>query len=374
MTTKRDYYEILGVSRSSSPEEIKKAYRKLALKHHPDRNPGNKHAEDKFKEAAEAYAVLSDPNKRAQYDHYGHSLGGGGFRGFSNVEDVFADFGDIFEGFFGFDSVFGSSSGRRSSRRSMRGADLQYETELTFEEAASGKELELNIPRKEECAHCKGSGAEPGSSRSTCPQCGGSGAVRVSQGFFSMARTCPVCHGEGEKVNHPCSACRGTGRVEKVRKLSVKVPAGVEAGSHIRLRGEGEAGTRGGGRGDLYLIINVKPHRFFKRSEDNVICDVSIPFTQAALGGEVEVPTLDGNVKLKIPAGTQPGRTFRLKGKGIMNVHGYGRGDELINVSIEVPKALNAKERSALEEFAKLRGDKVSTGKNFFDKVKSSFK
>lgn len=377
MAQKRDYYDVLGVQRGASQDEIKKAYRKLALKYHPDKNPGDKAAEEKFKEAAEAYAVLSDPQKRSQYDQFGHSLGGGGFGGFSNASDIFSSFGDIFEDFFDIESIFGGGGrGRTRSSRVRRGADLQYKISITFEEAAHGKETVIRVPRMETCETCTGTGAASGSSMDTCQQCQGSGQVRMSQGFFSIAQTCPVCHGAGKKISNPCRGCNGTGRVQKERKINIKIPAGVDSGSRLKISGEGEAGMHGGPRGNLYVLIHVEPHPKFRREDDHIICEEEISFTQAALGAHIEVPTLEGKVKLKIPAGTQTGKLFRIPGKGMPNVHGYGRGDLYVRVTIVVPKKLSDEEKELLRQFAALRQEPVENGKNssFFEKVKKGFK
>ena len=353
-TKKRDYYEVLGVSKTASEEEIKKAYRKLALKYHPDRNKGNKEAEEHFKEAAEAYAILSDREKRAQYDQFGHSLGGGGFQGFEGFEGAFQGFGDIFGDLF--EDFFGGTSRRGGGARSgFRGADLEYSVEISLEEAATGKEIAVEFPRHERCDDCQGSGAAAGSRPTICPDCGGHGEVRVSQGFFTLRRTCPRCRGEGKQITNPCPHCRGAGRVKKTRKLSVKIPAGIEDGSQLKVSGEGEAGERGGARGNLYVYISVKRHPIFERMGKDIIVDAKIGIHQATLGTQIEVPTLDGKVRLKIPSGTQPGKVFRLKGKGMPDLHGYGTGDELVRVNVEIPEHLSSQEKKLLEEFGKLR-------------------
>lgn len=365
-TNKRDYYEVLGVSRTASGDEIKKAYRKLALKYHPDRNKGDKEAEEKFKEAAEAYAILSDSDKRAQYDQFGHSLGGAGFQGFEGFEDSFRGFGDIFGDIF--EDFFGTSSGRRAGRSGgQRGSDLEYAADITLEEAASGKEITIEFPRPESCEHCGGSGAEPGSRKAACSECRGTGEIRISQGFFTLRRTCPRCHGEGEQITKPCSHCHGTGRLRKTRKLNVKIPPGIDDGAALKISGEGEAGQRGGGRGNLYVHIRVKPHSIFERSGNDLLLEMTVQVFQAALGTEIEIPTLDGKVRLKIPAGTQPGKVFRLKGKGFPDVRGYGTGDELVRVNVEIPEHLSAQERKLFEELAKLKEDS-SHGKGFFSR------
>ena len=372
MQTKRDYYEVLGVSRDAGVEEIKKSYRKLALKYHPDRNPGNKEAEEKFKEAAEAYAVLSDSEKRAQYDQFGHSLGGSGFQGFQGFEDAFRGFGDIFGDLF--DDFFGASGGRRRGGAG-RGADLAAAVEITLEEASRGKEIPLEFTRHETCRGCGGSGAASGSKKSVCPECRGAGEVRMTQGFFSIRRTCPRCQGEGERIDKPCPDCRGRGRVERLRKLNVKIPAGIDTDSRLKITGEGEAGERGGPRGDLYVRILVKPHSFLERHGDDLYCELLIPFSVAALGGEVAVPTLDGKVKLKVPTGTPSGKVFRLRDKGMPSLHGAARGSQLIRVEIEVPARLTDKERALLAEWARERKETEGTPKKkgFFDPFKESF-
>ncbi|HNX68615.1 MAG TPA: molecular chaperone DnaJ [Candidatus Omnitrophota bacterium] len=365
--TKRDYYEVLEVSRNAAGEEIKKSYRRLALKFHPDRNPGNKVAEESFKEAAEAYAILSDPEKRSRYDQFGHSLGGGGFSGFEGFQDAFGGFsdifGDLFEGFFGGTE----GGGRRRGGRGQRGSDLEYTAEILLAEVLTGKELDLEIPRRETCAECQGSGAEKGSKRKVCQDCGGRGEVRVSQGFFTLRRTCPRCHGEGESIEKPCGVCHGEGRARKVRKLQVKIPAGIEHGSRLRMTGEGEAGQGGASRGDLYIHVLVKKDKTFERQGQDIYCQVLIPYTVAALGGEVKVPTLTGETTLKIPAGTPSGKVLRIKEEGVplygMTEH---RGDEYVKVDIDVPTKLGKEERELLEKLGALRGDKVHAKKGFF--------
>lgn len=370
MQTKRDYYEVLGVAREANAEEIKKAYRKLALKYHPDRNPGDKAAEEKFKEAAEAYAVLSDAEKRAQYDQFGHSLGGGGFQGFQGFEDAFRGFGDIFGDLF--DDFFGTSARTRGGVRG--GADLGVSVEISLEEASRGKEVTIEFPRRETCGSCRGSRAAPGSKKSVCPECRGAGEVRITQGFFSLRRTCPRCRGEGEKIDKPCPDCRGRGLVEKTRKLNVKIPPGVDTDARLKIMGEGETGERGGARGDLYVRIMVKPHPFLERQGDDLYGEILIPFSIAALGGEVAVPTLDGKVKLRVPAGTPSGKIFRMKDKGIPSLHGGRKGSQLVRIEIEVPTRLSEKERAILEAWAKERKDSEGTPKEkgIFDRFKES--
>jgi molecular chaperone DnaJ len=364
-TQKRDYYEVLGVSRGASKDEVKKSYRKLALKYHPDKNQGDKAAEDKFKEASEAYAVLSDDQKKSKYDQFGHSMGGGGFGGFENVNvnDVFGDvgLGDIFESFFG-------GGGGRSQQRGggRRGADLEHGVTLTFEEAAHGKDLTFQIKRYESCSRCTGSGAEPGSKKNTCPDCAGHGEVRVSQGFFQMRQTCPRCHGSGQIIEKQCALCVGRGVEMKPAKIHLKVPPGVDEGTQLKVTGEGEAGRQGGPRGNLYVKIHVKPHSYFQREGDDVIYQKTISFPEAALGASVEVPTLDGKVKLTIPAGTQPGKVFRLRGKGIHNLRGYGQGDQMVMVQIHVPAKPKDEEKKLLEKYAELLEVLTDKKKGFF--------
>jgi len=370
---KKDYYSVLGVSRSAGAEDIKKAYRKCALAHHPDRNPGDKKAEEKFKEATEAYQVLADPKKRQIYDQYGHEgLGAGGFSGFSSTgfSDIFED---IFEDFFS--GAGGSAFSGRSRQRSQRGSDLQYDLEISFKEAAFGAEKTIEIRREESCATCKGDGAKPGTSRTPCPVCHGSGQVLASSGFFTISRPCHRCHGQGSFVEHPCETCKGSARAAVERKIQVKVPAGVEAGTRLRMSGEGEGGLRSGPRGDLYIDIYVKSDEFFSRAGNNVLCEVPVSFTQAALGAEIEVPTLTGTTALKIPAGTQNGKIFKLKGKGIALLHGRGIGDEEVRILVETPASLSDKQKELLKQFADLSGEKVNPiSSSFVEKVKGLFK
>jgi molecular chaperone DnaJ len=354
---KRDYYEILGVNRSSSVEEIKKAYRKMALKYHPDRNPGDKESEEKFKEAAEAYSVLMDQEKRSLYDRFGHDgLRGGGFQGFSGFDSsIFEGFEDILGSFFnfGFGDIFGSSS--RSSRQ--RGRDLALELSLSLEESAKGTEKKIHLNRAERCPVCQGSGAKKGTSKSTCPTCGGRGQVRYQQGFFSVARACSHCHGEGHIIKNPCPECRGEGRIKGRKSVTINIPAGVGEGTKLRLEGEGEAGERGAPTGDLYVIIRLKKHDFYVREENNLIGQVDISISQAALGSVIRVPTLDSEEEIKIPAGTQPGHVFKLRGKGVKDLHGYGRGDIYIKVNVRIPEHLKKEEKEILRKFAEMRGE-----------------
>lgn len=361
--TKRDYYEILGVSRNAGDDELKKAYRKLALQHHPDRNPNDKAAEEKFKEAAEAYAVLSDSDKRSRYDQYGHNLGGGGFPGFENFQDAFGGFGDIFGDLF---EDFLGGGGRRKGR-GRRGSDLEYSVEISLEEVLTGKALDLEVPRLETCGECQGSGAEKGSKRKTCPDCGGRGEVRINQGFFAFRRTCPRCGGEGESIEKPCLKCRGEGRVKNVRKLQVKIPGGIEDGSRLRMTGEGEAGQGGAARGDLYIHVGIKKHKIFERQNQDLYSEAKIPYTVAVLGGEVEVPTLTGKTGLKIEAGTPSGKIMKVKGEGVP-VFGMAdrHGDLYVRVQIEVPTKLSKTERELLEKLAEERQEKVQGKKGFF--------
>jgi molecular chaperone DnaJ len=361
---KSDYYEVLGVGREADAEEIKKNYRKLALQHHPDRNPGNKAAEEKFKEAAEAYAVLSDPDKRARYDQFGHSLGGQGFSGFEGFQDAFGGFSDIFGDLF--EDFFGGSGGRRRGR-GQQGSDLEYTVELELADVLAGKTFDLEIPRKETCGECQGTGAEKGSRKKVCTDCGGRGEVRVSQGFFTLRRTCPGCHGEGESIEKPCQVCRGEGRVRKTRKLQVKIPAGIEHGSRLRVTGEGEAGSGGAARGDLYIQVLIKKNKTFERQGQDIYCAVLIPYTVAVLGGEVEVPTLTGKTRLEIQGGTPAGKVLRIKGEGVPALGmAERRGDQYVKVDIEIPVKSSKTERELLEKLAVERKEKIQTKKGFF--------
>ncbi|RJP23534.1 MAG: molecular chaperone DnaJ [Candidatus Abyssobacteria bacterium SURF_5] len=363
---KRDYYEVLGIPRGATEDDIRKAYRRLAMKHHPDRTQGDKESEEKFKEIAEAYAVLTDPEKRANYDQFGHAGVGAGMNdfGFGSFGDIF---GDIFEDFFG---------ARTDTRRSrvQKGDDIVYNLDLTLEEAFEGFEREISIPRLDNCDICGGTGAEPGSGQAVCPVCRGAGRVRQTQGFFSITRTCHRCMGAGAVLENPCRKCKGEGRIRTTRKLRITVPAGVDNGSRIRYRGEGEAGARGGPNGDLYLMINVREHDFFKREGDNLICEVPVSFPQAALGAEIRVPTLDGKISLKIPKGTQSHHIFRVKGKGMPGLRSHGRGDLFVRAVIETPTKLNDRQRELLEEFAKISGEETQPlTKKFLDKFKEVF-
>lgn len=366
--SKRDYYEVLGVNRDASDDDIKKAYRKLAMKHHPDRNPDSKESEDKFKEAKEAYEALSDGNMRARYDQFGHAGmeggrgGGGGGQGFA---DAFSDiFGDI----------FGGGGGSRHSNV-YRGADLRYNLEISLEEAARGTETKIRIPTMEECEPCHGSGAKPGTEASTCSMCAGHGQVRMQQGFFSIQQTCPTCHGSGKTISNPCKACQGAGRVKQHKTLSVKIPAGVDEGDRIRLSAEGEHGINGGPAGDLYVMIHLKQHAVFKRDNDDLHCEMPVSFTTAALGGDIDIPTLDGHAKIKIDAETQNGKVFRLRGKGIKGVRSQQHGDLYCHVVVETPVNLSARQKELLREFEtiSLGQDNNPRAKGWMDRVKDFF-
>lgn len=362
---KKDYYEILRVSRTASESEIKKAYRALAVKYHPDKNPDDPHAEERFKECAEAYAVLSDPQKRSAYDRFGHSAvgAGAGFDpGFANIEDIF----DM----FGFGDMFGGRTRRRSSMQ--RGADLRYDIEITLEDAAEGKDEKLKIPRLETCETCEGSGAESGTHPEDCMTCGGSGQTTYQQGFFSVMRTCANCGGKGKVIRNPCKTCRGQGRVEKEKSLEIKIPAGVGTGSRLRVSGEGESGANGGPPGDLFVVIHIKEHDMFERQGANLYSAVPVTFAQAALGAEINVKTLDGEEELKIPAGTQTGTVFRIKSKGLPALDGRGRGDLFVAVTLITPKTLTKEQRKLLEQLAEIE-DTEFNDESFMDKVRNIF-
>jgi molecular chaperone DnaJ len=377
--SKRDYYEILGVARDATDQQLKSAYRKLALKYHPDRNPGDAKAEEAFKEAAEAYAVISDPEKRVAYDRFGHAgvsgAGAGGFdpNAFAGFEDIFGNLGDL----FGFGDMFG---GRRRRGGPQRGADLRYDLEISFEESFTGTETVLQIPREETCETCTGTGAAAGSAPEVCSQCRGSGQQRFQQGFLTVARPCPTCRGAGKVISKPCQACRGAGRIGRDRKITAKIPAGIATGQRLRLYGEGEHGTAGGPPGDLYVVVHVQDHAFFQREGDDLYCELPIGFPTLALGGDVRVPTLVGDEELRIPAGTQPGARFKLRGKGMPNVSGRGQGDLYAIAKVSVPKKLSKEQKHLLEELAKtlpqerLDGAASENGdKPFFEKVKDIF-
>jgi molecular chaperone DnaJ len=367
-TEKRDYYEVLGLARGASVDEIKKAYRKLAVKYHPDKNPGDADAEEKFKEAAEAYGVLSDDEKRARYDRYGHQ-GMSGMGGFD--PNQFADFGDILGDLFGFGDFFGSR-GRRGSRAA-RGNDLRYDLRLDFMDAVFGKEITLDIPRNITCKTCSGSGAKEGTQPVTCTGCGGRGQIRYSQGFFAVSRTCPQCGGAGKVIKDPCATCHGAGRVQEEKKISVKIPAGVDDGSRLRVAGEGESGFNGGPAGDLYVFINVADHPKFQRRDYDIHSEQSISYTQAALGGESKVETIDGHEMLKVAPGTQPGQVFRLRGKGVPFLDGSGRGDHYVHVVVRIPTSVNDEQRALLEQLAAMEGEEPPAEKGVFEKVKDFF-
>ena len=380
--SKHDYYDVLGVSRDAVDQDIKSAYRKLALKHHPDRNPGNAEAEEKFKEAAEAYAVLADADRRSAYDRFGHAgvssaAGAGGFD-----PTIFADFGDIFGGLrdiFGFGDFFGGGSRRGGQQR---GSDLRYDLEISFEESASGMETSVQIPRQESCEACKGSGSAPGTSPTVCPQCGGRGQIRYQQGFFTVAQTCRQCGGAGRVITKACSECRGHGQVAQQRKLTVRIPPGIASGQRLRLYGEGEAGQAGGPSGDLYVVVQVQEHPVFRREGDDLFCHVPVTFPIVALGGDLSVPTLGGPEKVAIPEGTKSGQVFRLRGKGMPSVSGRGRGDLHVVVDVTTPKKLTKEQRHLLEQLGKTmpieklkapKREESDEDKSVFDRVKDIF-
>lgn len=374
---KRDYYETLGISRSATSDEIKKAYRQMALKFHPDRNPGNKESEERFKEAAEAYSILIDPEKRSIYDRLGHDgLRGEGFSGFTGFNSsIFEDFEDILGNIFsfGFGDIFGTRQ-RARSYYPQRGRDLVLEYEVNLEEAAFGVEKDINLNRVELCSICHGSKMKPGTEKSVCRTCQGKGQVRYQQGFFVVSRTCTACGGTGEIITSPCLECRGSGKIKQKKKLKIKIPAGVDEGTKLRIEGEGEAGDQGKPRGDLYVIVRVKKHDFFGRNGDNLYCEIQIPFTQAALGTTVEIPTLDGNERLNIPTETQPGEVFRMKGCGIKSLYSNKKGDLFVKINVETPKNLSKEEKTLLQQLARLRGEEFKSptrkskkkGKNIF--------
>jgi molecular chaperone DnaJ len=379
--SKRDYYEVLGVSRTVTEIELKSAYRKLALQHHPDRNPGNKVAEEKFKECAEAYAILADADKRAAYDRYGHAAVSGAGNGGVDPT-IFADFGDILGGLgdiFGFGDLLG---GGRRRGGPQRGSDLRYDLEITFEESARGAETSVQIPRQENCEACAGSGAAPGSSPVVCSQCRGQGQVRFQQGFFTVARTCPQCRGAGRTITKPCQTCRGAGQVSKQRKITVKIPAGIATGQQLRLQGEGEGGLAGGPPGNLYVVVHVQEHEFFRRDGLNLFCEIPVNFTTVVLGGEIQVPTLDGTEDVKVPEGTATGTTLRLRGKGMPDVNGRGKGDLFATVQVRTPRKLSKEQRQVLEQLAKTlpkeefeprKHQDEQDERNLFDRVKDMF-
>ncbi len=372
---KADYYETLGVSKGASDDELKKAYRKMALKHHPDRNQGDKTAEEQFKQVSEAYDVLSDADKRAAYDRFGHAAFGPGNRGGGGFHDPFDVFQQVFGGAGGgvggiFNEFFGGGGGGGRDG-AQEGNDLRYDMQITFEEAAFGCEKEISIRRHESCETCAGSGASAGSSKSHCPQCGGRGQVTTQRGFFMVSQTCPRCRGVGHVIEKPCKACSGSGLAEKAARIKIRVPGGVENGMRLRSSGNGEHGPRGGTPGDLYVVLNVKEHEIFHRDGEDIYCDVPISFSMAALGGELDAPTLTGNAQIKVPPGTQSGTVFRLKGKGVKSLEGHGHGDQHVRVVVEVPTKLNGDQRKSLEDFAKSCGEDVlPMRKSFLDSVK----
>ncbi len=380
-TSKRDYYEILGVTHEATSEQIKSAYRKAALKFHPDRNPENKaDAEHKFREASEAYSVLSDPQKRAAYDRYGHAGVSGQVFDASNFGTIFEEFQDIFGDVFGFQDIFGGGGGRSRTQRggrarAQRGADLRYDLKLSFEDAAAGVKTKIKIPRMENCEPCHGTGAKPGTKMEACATCRGRGQVHYQQGFFAVSRTCPACHGAGQVIQESCQECRGQGRVERTRTIEVAIPAGVDNQMRLRVAGEGEPGANDGPSGDLYVFIEVKEHSFFERRGADLYCNVPISVSQAALGAEIQIPTLDGNEKLAIPEGTQPGTLFRKKGKGLPDPHG-GKGDLYVNVRVAIPSKLTKEQKTLFEQLhrvVKVENQPVERSSSFFDKVKDIF-
>ncbi len=387
MSAKRDYYEVLGVDRKASEEEIKKAYRKLAVKFHPDKNPGDAQAEEKFKEIGEAYDVLMDADKRAAYDRYGHAAfsgAGGGARGGGGFGGGFHDPFDIFREVFGmgseggggiFDQIFGAGTQTRDRGGRQRGSDLRYDLQITLEEAAFGTEKEIELLKHDTCARCNGSGAEAGSKAMTCPTCQGRGQVITARGFFQVSQTCPRCRGTGQVIDRPCRDCGGDGRLEKRSRIKLKIPAGIDDGARLRSSRNGEAGVRGGPPGDLYVVVHVREHEIFAREEDDLYCEVPLSFATAALGGELTVPTLQGKATLKIPAGTQGNTQFRLRGHGVVNIDSKTKGDLRVRVIVEVPTRLNAEQRRKLEEFAESCGDDNSPmHKKFFEQAKAFFR
>lgn len=391
MSAKRDYYEILGIERSTPADEIKKAYRKLAVKYHPDKNPGDHTAEEKFKELGEAYDVLSDEQKRAAYDRFGHAAfaqgggaarGGGGGGGFHDPFDIFREVfgggggggggvGNIFEQMFG-GGGGGGGRGERESRQ--RGSDLRYDMQITLEEAAFGAEKDVELTKLDLCGTCGGGGTEAGSRVVTCNTCGGRGQVVSSRGFFQVSQTCPKCRGTGQMVERPCAKCRGEGRTEQTKRIKIKIPHGIEHGSRLRVTGNGEAGIRGGPKGDLYVVVHVKEHDVFEREAENLYCEVPVSFSVAALGGDIKVPTLDGDAQLKVPTGTQSGAVFKLRGKGMTVLNSAARGDLMVRLIVAVPQKLTTEQRKKLEEFSLLLGEDVPPPqKSFFQRAKEFF-
>jgi molecular chaperone DnaJ len=379
---KEDFYDLLGVDKNVSAEDLKKAYRKKAIQFHPDKNPGNKQAEETFKKVSEAYEVLSDADKKAAYDRYGHAAfqgpGSAGSRGGAGGQDPFDIFRDVFNQGGGagggiFDEMFGGAA-RGGGEHGTDGADLRYDLEITLEDAARGLDKDISFKKLCECDHCTGSGAEPGSKKTTCPTCKGAGQIRRSGGIIVFTQTCPTCGGAGKKIEKVCTVCRGEGRTPKTSKIHLRIPAGVETGSRLRSSGNGESGTGGGSAGDLYVVISVKEHELFERQGDDLFCEIPIKFTLATMGGTIEVPTLSGKASLKIPAATQSGTTFRVRDKGLPNLRGGRQGDQLVRVQVEVPTTLSSEQRKLLEEFAKISGDaNEPTSKSFFEKAKKFF-
>ena len=385
-TAKKDCYDVLGVERQASQDEIKKAYRKMAVQFHPDKNPGNEEAEEKFKEVSEAYEILSDEQKRKQYDQFGHQAfspgagggGGGGFGGFGGVdlEEALRTFMGAFGGGGGsiFDDFFGGGGGGRRTERAGRGSDLRFDLEIDFEESVFGSQRDLSYNVMNQCGHCSGVGAEPGTSKETCNQCGGSGQTVSSSGLFHVRQVCNRCQGTGEMIASPCKKCSGVGRVKGKQSLTIKIPAGVETGSRLRVAAKGEGGVRGGGAGDLYVVLHVRTHEVFQRHDDDIFCEIPIPYSTASLGGEIEVPTIHGTAKLKIPAGTESGKVFRLRGKGVTGQRGFRSGDQHTRVLVEVPSSLSGKQKKALKGFAELLDQKNHPlQKQFRDRIKSFF-
>lgn len=374
MAAKRDYYEILGVTRGASDEELKKAYRKLALQHHPDKNPNNKVAEEKFKEVSEAYDTLSNPKKRQMYDQFGHSVPGGfggGGPGFSGFGGDATNFQDLFNDVFG--DIFGGSQRGRTRERSgkSRGADLRYTLNVSFEEAAQGCEKTINFMRNKPCGHCKGSGSKSGTGKTSCPQCQGSGEMRFQQGFFAVSRPCSNCHGSGFVIKDPCGTCHGEGVGQTPSKLAVTVPAGVNTGQRLKLKGEGDAGLGGGPAGDLYVVIQLNSHPIFERQEDDIVCELPISYSEATLGAETHVHTLSGSVSLKIPAGTPSGKVFRIKGKGFPHLGGFGAGDLFVKVVVDVPAQINSEQKDLLKKLESALGEETPLKKQYKEKIKN---
>ena len=364
----QDYYQTLEIDRNAADTDIKKAYRRLALKYHPDRNPGDKASEEKFKEINEAYACLSDPQKKSNFDRFGTAEGAGAGSGFGGFGDFGSNFGDIFEDVFG--NIFGDFTGRRRSRP-IKGQDLRYDLEINLTDAVFSTDKKINIPRWEDCPTCNGTGSKPGKGPVICQTCRGTGQTKLQQGFFTIARTCHTCGGEGKVITDPCTKCRGQGKYKRDRTVTLKIPAGVDTGIRLKVAGEGEAGSQGGPPGDLYVVINVEPHPFFKRKDNDLLCEVPISFVQAALGGEIAVPTIDGESTIRIHAGTSSGKVFHLRGKGVPKLGGYGKGDQFVSVFVDVPKKLTPRQKELLREFAEISGDDVSKG--FMDKIKDMF-